>query len=319
MQSAGSRPLMMYADTSRLGRPFSKDPVVVRFSGAYLMYFSLPPYAPDLKPEGASEGWAIGVARSRDLVQWDKIGEVLPEQECESKGICAPGAIVLDGRVHLFYQTYGNGPRDAICHAVSSDGLTFSRDPSNPVFSPTGEWNCGRAIDADVIEHGGRLLLCCATRDPRMKRQMLVVAGAPRASSFGRDEWVQLCDAPILEPALPWEQDCIEAPALCRHGDRLFMFYAGAYNNAPQQIGCAVSEDGLSWTRLSEEPVLPCGGPGAWNSSESGHPGVLTDEDGRTYLFYQGNGDHGHTWYLSRVEVLWRDGLPTLGDRLVRR
>ena len=34
------------------------------------------------------------------------------------------------------------------------------------------------------------------------------------------------------------------------------MFYAGAYNNAPQQIGVAVSEDGLNWKRLSEEPFF---------------------------------------------------------------
>ena len=61
------------------------------------------------------------------------------------------GAIVLEGKVHLFYQTYGNGKQDAICHAWSTDGLNFTRNPANPIFRPTGEWNCGRAIDADVI------------------------------------------------------------------------------------------------------------------------------------------------------------------------
>ena len=74
-------------------------------------------------------GWAIGIARSSDLDSWEKIGEILPEQEPERNGLCAPGAIVLDGRVHLFYQTYGNGPKDAICHAVSEDGLAFPPQP----------------------------------------------------------------------------------------------------------------------------------------------------------------------------------------------
>jgi sucrose-6-phosphate hydrolase SacC (GH32 family) len=303
-------PKMMFSDTSRLGRPFAKDPVVVRFGGRYLMYYSIPPYAPELKPKNGPEGLNIGIAESDDLYNWRKIGEMVPGQECDRTGLGAPGAIVLGGKLHLFYQTYGTGKHDAICHAVSTDGVSFTRDPSNPVFRPTGDWNCGRAIDADVIEHEGRLLLLCATRDPEMKRQMLVAAAAPLSSSFARKDWVQLCDAPVLKPELPWEQDCIEAPALCRRGKDLFLFYAGAYNNAPQQIGCATSTDGVHWTRLSKEPFLANGKPGEWNSSESGHPGLFTDEDGRTYLFYQGNNDHGRTWFLSCVEVEWDKGRP---------
>jgi len=244
------------------------------------------------------------------LDSWEKIGEILPEQQPERNGLCAPDAIVLDGRVHLFYQTYGNGRKDAICHAVSDDGLRFRRNPTNPIFAPTGAWNCGRAIDADVIVHGDRLLLYWATRDPDFQVQMLGVSAAPLDSDFGRDRWTQLCDAPILKPELPWERKCIEAPALCRHDGRLFMFYGGGYNNEPQQIGCAVSDDGVRWTRLSDAPFLPNGAPGAWNSSESGHPFLFTDSDGQTHLFFQGNNDMGQTWYLSREEIVWERGVP---------
>ena len=300
---------MLFADASRRGRPFAKDPAVVRFGGHYLLYYSLPPFGDGR----AGDGWAIGIARSSDLDSWEKIGEILPEQEPERNGLCAPGAIVLDGRVHLFYQTYGNGPKDAICHAVSEDGLRFRRNPTNPIFAPTGAWNCGRAIDADVIVDGDRLLLYWATRDPAFKVQMLGVSAAPLDSDFGRDQWTQLCDAPILAPELPWERKCIEAPALCRHDGRLFMFYGGGYNNEPQQIGCAVSEDGVRWTRLSDEPFLPNGAPGEWNASESGHPFAFTDDDGQTHLFFQGNNDMGQTWYLSRKKIVWEAGKPRCG------
>ncbi len=47
---------------------------------------------------------------------------------------------MIDGRVHLFFQTYGRGREDSICHAVSDDGLTFTPNPENPVFRPTGDW-----------------------------------------------------------------------------------------------------------------------------------------------------------------------------------
>jgi len=299
---------MKWADSSRLGRPFAKDPSVIRFGGRYLLYFSLPPFVPECAPTNAPRGWSIGIAESRDLQDWRKVAELLPEQPCEQNGLCAPGARVVGGRVHLFYQTYGNGPRDAICHAVSDDGLKFLRDPSNPVFRPTGAWNSGRAIDADVIEHDGRLLFYFATRDPAGELQMLGVAAAGLSSDFGQGAWQQLGDGPILKPELPWETKCIEAPSVLRHGDTLWLFYAGGYNNDPQQIGVATSTDGVHWVRLMREPLLPNGRAGEWNSSESGHPGVFEEAGGRTWLFFQGNQDHGRTWFLSRVELGWRAG-----------
>ena len=88
------------------------------------------------------------------------------------------------------------------------------------------------------------------------------------------------------------------------------MFYAGAYNNAPQQIGAAVSRDGIHWKRLSDEPFLRNGKPGDWNESESGHPCIFRDERGQTHLFFQGNASKGKDWYLSKTTVRWKKGKP---------
>lgn len=294
---------MRFADTTG-GVSYAKDPAVVKLRGTYYLYYSRGPFL-----DGR---WGIGIAASSDLEHWEKIGEILPEQPCELNGICAPGAIVLNDRVHLFYQTYGNGPKDAICHAVSEDGRTFAKDASNPVFSPSGSWNNGRAIDADVIVHDGKLFLYFATRDPAGEIQMQGAATAPIDSDYGRSAWTQACEESILKPELDWEEACIEAAAVCKRDGKLYMFYGGAYNNRPQQIGCAISEDGIRWTRLFDKPFLPNGRPGSWNASESGHPFVFTDDDGRTYLFFQGNNDNGKTWYLSKAEIDWRSGLPCL-------
>ena len=307
---AVEKPRMHFADTVS-GKPFSKDPAVVRFQGRYWLYYSLPPY--EGKP---TKGWNIGIAQSQNLVDWKKVGELTNTGEVEQNGFCAPGAIVLGGKVHLFYQTYGNRTRDALCHAWSDDGLRFTRNPTNPVFRPAGEWTCGRAIDADVIQHQGRLLLYWATRDPAFKVQMQGVAAAPLDSDFARDKWTQLNpDRPVLRPELPWERNCIEAAAMARHGGRLYMFYAGGYNNEPQQIGVAVSDDGVRFSRLFQEPFLPNGPPGSWNASESGHPYLFQDDDGRDYLFYQGNNDKGRSWYLSVVPIDWMDGKPVLAPQ----
>ena len=31
------------------------------------------------------------------------------------------------------------------------------------------------------------------------------------------------------------------------------------------------------------------------------------DDDGQTYLFYQGNPDRGKSWYLTRVRIGWKN------------
>ncbi len=307
-----AQPKMKWADTAKKfdkdGKPipYSKDPTVVKFGGRYLMYFSLPPSDKVKTPCG----WIIGIAESSDLVNWKTVREIAPMQDCDQKGLCAPCARVWDGKVHLFYQTYGNGKNDAICYASSENGLDFTPHPENPVFRPHGDWTCGRAIDADVFRFKDKLFLYVATRDPDMKIQKLAVATADPNSDYGPKCWTQAADRSILEPELPWETKCIEAATVCERNGKLVMFYAGGYNNDPQQIGVAQSFDGVNWTRLWSVPFLPNGPAGQWNSSESGHPGVFVDDDGKTYLFYQGNPDKGKTWFLSVVEIGWNGDEP---------
>jgi len=305
-----TKPEMYFGDTSRTGSPFSKDPHVIKFSGRYLIYYSIKPYKDSTNPV---KGLGIGIAESTNLTHWKKIGEITPAADYESKGLCAPCAMVIDGKVHLFYQTYGNGKDDAICHAISSDGINFTRDATNPVFRPEGPWTCGRAIDAEVIKYKGNYYLYYATRDPDYKIQMQGVAIVPGNSDFSRSSWKNLSTTePMLKPELPWEKDCIEGASVIERNGKLYMFYAGAYNNAPQQVGVAVSEDGVNWKRMSENPFLSNGKPGDWNSSESGHPHIFEDDNGRTYLFFQGNNDNGKTWFISNVEVTWNSNGPKL-------
>ncbi len=290
---------MLFTNTE-LGN-FAKDPAVVRLQDDYFLYYSL------CHEDGR---FGVGIARSKDLENWTLAGEIPQDVPCEANGIAAPGAIVLDGRVHIFYQTYGNGRKDAICHAVSEDGLHFVKNPENPVFSPTADWCCGRAIDADLCVFGGRLHMYFATRDHEMRVQKVGGAWAALDSGFGRGAWTQLAAQSLLMPELKWEGECIEAPATMVHEGRVYLFYGGSYNCTPQQIGCAVSEDGVFFRRVSTEPFIPCGAPDAWNSSESGHPFAFRDEDGRMYLIYQGSADMGKTWYLSKTEIRFENGCP---------
>ena len=314
---ATGTPAMMFGDSVRLKRPFAKDPTVVRFGGRYLMYYS---------QKNTSNQWSAGIAESTNLVDWSRVGEFLPGGTGPDKnGLAAPCGRVVNGKVELFYQSYVGSPSDRICHATSTDGLSFTRDPANPIFGPTGYgvWNNGRAIDADYIEYNGRMILSCATRDTTNTIQEVVVADAPIGTDYSSAVWTMLTPAAATFPPIQtsWEQKCIEGQTMCVRNNKLFMFYGGAYNNAPQQIGVASSTDGANWTRLPSlagNPFFPDGAAGTWNSSESGHPGIFIDDDDQTYMFYQGNNDGGNTWFLSVLKIGWNGDVPHIKPGIAR-
>ena len=278
---------------------FAKDPAVVNLQGTYFLYYTIL-YE---RLSGGNLKIGVGIAKSSDMENWEEIGEVPLEQECEQKGIGAPAAIVIDGKVNLFYQTYGSWEKDAICHAVSEDGIHFVKNPDNPILRPSADWCCGRAIDADVCIFRNKLYLYYATRDHAFRIQKVGGAYAEVDSDFSKKAWTQIGRQALVAPEMKWEGECIEAPATIVNDGKLFLFYGGSYNCTPQQIGVAVSEDGAFFEKLSAEPFLRCGKEGDWNSCESGHPYAFRDEDGRAYLFYQGTNDMGQTWYLSKVEI----------------
>ena len=308
---------MLYGDETRPGpegHPFAKDPTVIRHAGRYLMYYSVCGYQKGKIPKGVSKdrtGWRGAIAESHDLVSWTRIGEIEVSGAPDFVGWVAPCVKKFDGKVHLFAQ----GKRgecianNVIWHAVSDDGINFSLGKDNPVMVPNNEWSIDRSIDAEVYRVGDRMMLMFATREkPGAKIQQLGMAWAPYGSDYGANDWTEMTlKGPFFRPERPWEMKCVEAPTVVERKGIWYMFYAGAYNHERQQIGVAWSPDGINFRRWSDEPVFPHGESGSWNAWESGHPGLFVDEDGRTYLFYQGKATLGGDYSLSCVEVIFKD------------
>lgn len=311
---------MRYGDTSRTETPCAKDPTVIRHGDRYLMYYSLPPIDRATREKRGSypdelNFWTSAIAESRDLVNWKRIGDMDLRDRAGRRllGGAAPCVKKFEGRIYLFYQRYlPSAGNNVLWLATSTDGIRFTDAFDKPVFVPRNSWARTKAIDAEVYRVGDSLMLMYATRDAATgKVQQLGMAKAPYGSDYSAAQWTELTvDAPFFLPQEPWEQRCIEAPTVIEEKGVWYLFYAGSYNNARQQIGLALSTDGIHFRRYGYDGlVFPCGCAGTWNSCESGHPGVFRDEDGRIYMFYQGKSKMpgaSSGYELSCAEVILR-------------
>ena len=75
---AQNKPRMYFSDSTATGIPLAKDPIVIKFLGRYLMYYSR---KVSNDSSNGMLGWNIGIAESKDLYNWTKIGEIKPEAD----------------------------------------------------------------------------------------------------------------------------------------------------------------------------------------------------------------------------------------------
>lgn len=298
----------LYTDFSNREFPFAADPHVIEFKGYYYLYYTAPPLVENMKQLKA---WRIGIARSKDMESWVKVGEILPTEWYEFRGISTPYAKVVNKEIHLMYQTYGDDELNVVLHAVSENGLEFEKDTNNPVFVAKGDFTTGSAVDIEIADFKTRYKMYYSARDPETGQDVITVASAPIVTTFSHKEWSQEVDSAIFRPMYPWEGRSVTSPSVIKQNNTYYMFYAGAHRNGPQQIGVASSMDGIFWKRLSNKPFLTNGDFGTWNYNESGKPHIFKAINGKTYLFFQGNNDL-HSSYISYVEVGWDKNGPYL-------
>jgi hypothetical protein len=297
---------MFFTDHSR-GFDCAEDPEVVRFGGRYFMYYVLAP------GDGVKrQPWNIGIAVSTDFERFEKVAELGANDLGQQNGVAVGSVLVHRGKIHMFYFSYGTGAHDSVCLATSDDGLWFTPHPANPIFRATGEWNCGRAVSPHVVRVGDRWRMYACTRDPEMTRQSMVLAEAPVASDLGPGAWQQLGSGEMFGPELPWEHESTESPSLIEHDGHWYMFYGGGYWTRPQQIGCAMSVDGVRWMRLDPEPLLPYHSGANGTPLERASPSVFRDDDGSVHLFVQESADRGRNWRVVRFPVRWEGGRPVI-------
>jgi beta-fructofuranosidase len=116
--------------------PWINDPNgLIQFQGEYHVFYQYHPYSPNWGPMH----W--GHVKSRDLVHWKHLPIALtPDKDYDQDG-CFSGCAVDDhGTLTLIYTGNVEGDGDKTpahqvqCLATSTDGMTFLKDPANPVI-----------------------------------------------------------------------------------------------------------------------------------------------------------------------------------------
>lgn len=215
----------------------------------------------------------------------------------DDDGMMPSYALRREGLVYLYYSGWNRGMtvpyRNSVGIAVSDDdGAIFRRLYEGPVLERT-PLEPYIAVTPTILKEGRQW-------------RMWYISGTRWVEVQGRYEPVYVIKYAFSEDGINWvrpnlqcisqshEEEAFSHPTVIKDGDRYRMWYCfrnsrdyrdgtGAY-----RIGYAESVDGLEWTRMDESNGLPVSSEG-WDSTMTCYPFVIS-VDGRTVMFYNGNG-----------------------------
>ena len=235
----------------------------------------------------------LQVARSTDLVRWERLDDALPELpewSALQKGLTwAPEVARTPAGFVLYYtlRDAGSG-RQCISVAVADRPEGPFRDTRpRPLVC---QERLGGSIDPHrfVDRDGAAYLLwkndgnCCGQPTElwgqRLAADGLALEGRPRSLGVRNDA--------------AWEGDLIEAPTLWRDGDTYYLFYsANDYGSTSYAVGYATAKRVLGPYRDGPgNPILRSRGRAAGPGGQA----VVRDDDGDLWLAY-------HAWDSSAV------------------
>jgi arabinan endo-1,5-alpha-L-arabinosidase len=290
------------------------DPAILKASDGF--YYV---YATQTERDGR---WInLQVARSRDLVEWDPLGDALPAKPgwaSRTQDFWAPHVVEQDGRYLLYYSAKPDSALDdkekGLCLAVAT-----SRRPQGPFTDIGRPLLCGAGfvnIDPMAYEDpatGKRLLYWGSGFEPIKVREL-----SPGGLSF----------APGSEPAELVRPDrnveykpLVEGAWVVRRGGWYYLFYSGdncCGKGAHYAVMVARSRSAAGPFETRPGPILEA--RGNWHAP--GHNSVVEDALGELWIVYHAvdsnrprtrPADEINTRRIMLIDrLVWKDGWPTV-------
>ncbi len=256
------------------------DIAMLKETGGISMYFSW------------RDRKSVALSRSTDGVHWDEPELcVVPRATAEGweDEINRPSVVRRGAIYHMWYTgQFKAGQADGtshIFHAVSEDGVRFTRTDEEPVLCADAPWE-------------KRAVMCpCVLWDGEAGRYRMWYSGGeqyePTAVGYAESAdgltWRKSPLNPIFQadPASEWEQHKAAGCQVLWHEGWYWMFYIGYHNEYFAQVGMARSRDGVTgWERSPLNPIV-APDEGAWDGEACYKPFALPMDDG-WMLWYNG-------------------------------
>jgi sucrose-6-phosphate hydrolase SacC (GH32 family) len=187
---------------------------------------------------------------------------------------------------------YCGNRADDVEHATSRDGLSWEKDPRNPIYKS--------AYAPNLVQIDGEFRMYYIHKPPRVDGKP--VPWEVHLATGGDFHSLKPHPAnPVLKISQPWEKGALFYPYVLREDETWVMFYAAYWSNHPTTkgataIGTATSRDGLQWTKNPANPVLTPTPVSAYDSVYTSSQSVIRDGD-QWRLYYAGRIDKIHKYF----------------------
>jgi len=271
----------------------------------------------------------IQVARSRDLVSWEDVGDALPAKPTwasRTQDFWAPDVIEADDTYYLYYSAKPDAAltdsKRGLCLAVAT-----ASQPQGP-FTDSGQpLQCGEGfvnIDPHAFDDpvtGQRLLYWGSGFGPIKVRAL-----APDRVSFAAAAETPLVDVVRTEDAAEYRR-LVEGAWVIRRQGWFYLFFSGDNCCGPKAhyaVMVARSRSATGPFEVRPRPLyLVLEGNEGWIAP--GHNSIVADDAGSDWILYHGvdsrrprtrPGDDVNTRRVMLLDQLvWREGWPEIAGR----
>lgn len=209
---------------------------------------------------------------------WDSLG-------VETVTVIIDADAPANARYKMWYagQTF-NDYRYEIGYAYSPDGISWQKHPGAVLaVGLENEWDNCFLEGPSVLKEGGIYKMWYAGYDCAVDGQSTDgKANIGYATSTDGINWTKFEGNPVLTVSTDqWDAVYVQDPHVIKYNGLYHMWYGGANveDNYFQQTGYAFSNDGLTWTKSINNPVLKRGASGAWDANTASFPTVLIHND----------------------------------------
>jgi hypothetical protein len=214
-----------------------------------------------------------------------------------TEGLVAVRSVLCVDDTYYLYFGYNNPSGHRIIgRATSLDGFHWTKDPHNPLLSPSpGQWDSVDVSMPNVWYENGTWYMLYGGNAVGLGSWRIGLA----TSSNGVD-WTKSASNPVIPENVGQWDSSTEPSSVMKIGDTYYLWYY----SIPHQIGLATSQDLLTWARDPNNPIFLSGYSDAMIFQRGGYYYLIVLSDtGQKFFLYR---DESCTFYPSDREYLFQ-------------